>query len=310
MFYDETTNGRPPYTRGGRHSCLLTGLLIVSVLVVIGAALTGLAFWIGSDTGFLSGDGVGVVEIKGVITDAEPTLKTLVRFSRAKNIKAVIVRIDSPGGGVAPTQEIYREIIRTRKTKKVIASLGNVAASGGLYVASATDKILANPATVTGSIGVIMQMINVENLLGKVGFQPVVIKSGRYKDMGSATRTMTDEERALLQGIVDELHRQFVKDVAIGRNLDEEKVIGMADGRIFTGEQALNLGLVDQLGNFEDAVTLAGALGGLEGRFPLIYPEEKKSWWQDILSGKSPVNILPEWVDQPLRFQYLYLPGI
>ncbi len=257
---------------------------------------------------FSTREAVGVVEVKGVITDSEQVIKELVRFRRSDKIKAIILRVDSPGGGVAPTQEIYREIQRTKASKTVIASLGGLAASGGLYVASAADKIVSNPATVTGSIGVIMQMVNIEGILGKVGFQPVVIKSGKYKDIGSSTRTMTDEERVILQNIVDQLHQQFVKDVAQGRGLEVDAVGEMADGRIFTGEQAKQLGLVDRLGNFEDAVAWTAQLAGLEGPVKLIYPEKSKSWWQDILSGKSPVNILPGFVEQPLKFQFLYLP--
>lgn len=269
-----------------------------------------MAYLVGSDSDPSFGQGIGVIELKGVITESEPVLKTLVEFRRNKNVKAIILRIDSPGGGVAATQEIYREIERTKKKKKVIASLGNIAASGGLYIAASANKILANPATVTGSIGVIMQMINVEGLLGKIGFRSVVIKSGRYKDIGSATRTMTEDERAILQGTVDQLHQQFVRDLAKGRALDEEKVSKLADGRIFTGEEALRLGLVDELGNFQDAVNLAVKMAGLVGRVRLIYPKKKDFWWKDILKGKSPLNVLPEWANQPLRFQYLYLPRL
>ncbi|MDY6851111.1 MAG: signal peptide peptidase SppA [Thermodesulfobacteriota bacterium] len=282
----------------------------MGVVIVLGGGLAGLAYLVGSGDGPSFGQGIGVVELKGVITESESVLKTLVGFRRNKNVKVIILRIDSPGGGVAATQEIYREIERTKKRKKVIASLGNIAASGGLYIAASANKILANPATVTGSIGVIMQMINVEGLLGKIGFRPIVIKSGRYKDIGSATRTMTEDERAILQRTVDQLHQQFVRDLAKGRALDVEKVSKLADGRIFTGEEALSLGLVDELGNFEDAVKMAVKTAGLVGRVRLIYPKKKDIWWKGLLQGESPLNILPEWADQPLRFQYLYLPGL
>ncbi len=197
---------------------------------------------------------------------------------------------------MAPTQEIYQEILRTRKSKKVIASLGSVAASGGLYVAAAADRILSNPATVTGSIGVIMQTANIEDLLSKVGLRSVVIKSGPYKDIGSSTRPMSEDERAILQKMVDDLHGQFVRDLAGGRGLEVARVGELADGRIFTGEQAVGLGLVDQLGNFEDAVNLAGKLGGLEGRVNLIYPKKKTSWWKSFFEGRGPASLLPEWL--------------
>ena len=177
------------------------------------------------------------------------------------------------------TQEIYEEIQKVRKEKKVVASMGSVAASGGLYVAAGADKVVANKATITGSIGVIMNLFNIQELLDKIGLSPLVIKSGKYKDIGSSNRPMTDEERALLQGVIDELHGQFVKDLADGRGLAEEKVIEIADGRIFTGVRAKQIGLVDELGNFQDAVQLAKKLGGLKGEPRLIYPEKNEPWW-------------------------------
>ncbi|MEW5724570.1 MAG: signal peptide peptidase SppA [Thermodesulfobacteriota bacterium] len=289
---------------------ILPLVIVLIVVLLLAGGLGGLFLWLSGPDDLGLGAGVGVIEIDGVIVESSHIVEALNRFRRSEDIKAIIIRIDSPGGGVAATQEIYKEIRRTAVEKKVIASMGGLAASGGLYVASAADRIVANPATVTGSVGVIMQMVNLEELLGKVGFRPVVIKSGKYKDMGSAARPMTEEERALLQQVVDELHRQFVRDLARGRHLEEEKVAALADGRIFTGEQALALKLVDELGNFEDAVTLAGKLAGLEGRPHLVYPKYDKPWWKELLSGKTPLNVWPEWTRQPLTFQYLYLPGL
>ena len=256
------------------------------------------------------GEGVAVIKIEGIITDSTKTVTTLNRVRRNSKIKAVIIRIDSPGGGVAATQEIYKEIERTKKEKKVIVSMGSVAASGGLYVAAPADKIIANPATVTGSIGVIMQLVNVEELLGKVGLSSVVIKSGRYKDLGSSVRPMTPDERAILQNVTDQLHQQFVRDLSKGRGLDETKVAQWADGRIFTGERALELGLIDKLGNFEDAVSMAASLAGMEGRPNLIYQREERPWWRELIGGNTPLQILPQWSRQPLTFQYLYLPQL
>jgi len=302
--------GGSPEKGAGRHSCLITLLVILAVVVVLAGILVGLTLLVGSSGGVAFGEGVGVLEIEGVVADAAPILETLVKFRRSGKIKAIVIRIDSPGGGVAPTQEIFREIQRTKKEKKIIASLGNIAASGGLYLAAPADKILANPATVTGSIGVIMQMINVEDLMGKVGFRSIVIKSGKYKDIGSATRTMTDDEKQLLQHVVDQLHRQFVEDLAESRKLAVEKVAELADGRIFTGEEALKLGLVDSLGNFQDAVALAGKAAGLKGPIRIIRPEKRDSWWKKLLAGQSALNVLPEWLERPLRFQYLYLPNL
>jgi protease-4 len=185
-----------------------------------------------------------------------------------------VLRIDSPGGGVGPSQEIYREVMKTRLIKKVVASLGSVAASGGYYSASACDGIMANPGTITGSIGVIMEYANFKDIIKKIGLTPVVIKSGEYKDMGSPLRDLEDSEKKLLQGVVDEIHSQFVKDVATGRNLDEEKMATLADGRIFTGARALDLQLVDRLGNFGDAVEWAGTLAGITGEVTPVYPSE------------------------------------
>ena len=206
----EFENGRNSKRSSGRRSCLLATLIILLVFSILGAAAAGLIYWLGSGSGMGFGDSIAVIRIEGVISDSKQVIDNLTRFSQADKVKAIILRIDSPGGGVAATQEIYEEILRAKKKKTVIASMGSVAASGGLYVAAAADKIVANRATVTGSIGVIMQMVNVEELLDKVGLRPLVIKSGRYKDIGSTSRPMTEDERLILQGIVDQLHQQFV----------------------------------------------------------------------------------------------------
>jgi protease-4 len=289
---------------------LVTGLIVLAFTLVLAGAVIGLVLLVGDTRSFTLGESIAVVELDGIIADSGPILDSLVEFRRSDKIKAIILRIDSPGGGVAATQEIYQEIERTKKSKKIIASLGSLAASGGLYVAAPADVIVANPATVTGSIGVIMEMMNIQELFGKIGLNPVVIKSGQYKDIGSAVRPMTDEERALLQGVVDQLHHQFVRDLAKGRGLTEEVVSGFADGRIFTGEQALEMKLVDKLGNFEDAVALATKMAGITGRANLVYPRKKQSWWAGLLEGKSPLSLWPRLAGQPFSFQYLYLPGI
>ena len=185
-----------------------------------------------------NGERVAVIEVTGVITDAKETLAALKRFREDKSIKAIVVRIESPGGGVGPSQEIYREIRKTIKQKKVIASLGAVAASGGYYIAAGTEGIVANPGTITGSIGVIMGYTNFQQIFQKIGLVPVVFKSGQFKDMGSPVREMSEQEKKILQGFVDKIHHQFVKDVAEGRKMAVPKVGALADGRIFTGEEA------------------------------------------------------------------------
>jgi protease-4 len=212
-------------------------------------------------------------------------------------VKAVVVRVNSPGGVVAPTQEIVGAIERVRKAgKPVVASFGAVAASGGYYVGIAADRIFANPGTLTGSIGVIMQMANVEGLLKKVGVEYVVIKSGAYKDVGNFSRAMTPEERRILQALLDDVYGQFVAAVAKGRGLDEGTVRSFADGRIYSGKQAHALKMVDELGGFEEAVEAAAKLAGIPGKPKLIFPRRRFSI-SDLLRGQlglgGPAALLP-----------------
>lgn len=223
-----------------------------------------------------SAEKVGVVEITGAIIDSQSTVEAIKKFRQDETIKAIVVRIDSPGGGVGPSQEIYREIERTLAHKKVIASMGAVAASGGYYVASAATGIVANRGTITGSIGVIMNYTNFEEVLRKIGLYSVVIKSGEYKDIGSPVRPMAPAEKEYLEELTRKIHKQFISDIAQGRKMEVEKIGTIADGRIFTGEEAKNLGLVDRLGNLEDAILWAGELAGIEGEPELAYPEQKK----------------------------------
>ncbi len=222
------------------------------------------------------GPKIGVVEILGGIDRPEPILDTLVSLRRDSAIKAIILRIDSPGGAVAPFQEIYREVLKTRKTKKVVASLGTVAASGGYYVAAGADRIMANPGTTTGSIGVLIPLRNLKGLLQKLGIDQSAITSGKFKDAGSPNRPLNDEERQLFQALVDNVHDQFVRAVAEGRGMERSRVEAVADGRLLTGEQALALGLVDELGNFQDAVELAGSLAGISGKPELVWAGRKQ----------------------------------
>ena len=230
---------------------------------------------------------IGVIEVRGVIDDVQETLKDVVKFRKDPNVKAIVVRIESPGGAVGPSQELYRELKRTRDTKPVIASLGAVAASGGYYVASATSRIFASPGTVTGSIGVIVYYPNLQGLFEKIGYRMTAIKSGQFKDLGNPDREMTAEEKALLQNTLDEVHRQFIQDVAQGRDLPQEKITEIADGRILTGELAKTLGLVDDLGNFEDALQTAATMGKIEGEPKLLYAKKEKFSLVDFLLGNE-----------------------
>jgi protease-4 len=245
-------------------------LIVFALLVVIGARYTSFAKF-GKTT-----ESVGIIEIVGAITHAKDTLRSLKQFREDDSIKAIVLRIDSPGGAVGPSQEIFREIRKTLKSKTVIASMGTVAASGGYYIAAGTDGIVANAGTITGSIGVVMGFTNFQEIFRRIGLVPVVVKSGDYKDIGSPVREMTEAERKILQNLVDNVHQQFVKDVAESRNMSIDRVSSLADGRIFTGEEAKALGLVDRIGNMEDSIEWAGRKGGIKGKISVVYAPEKK----------------------------------
>lgn len=255
-------------------------MILLFLIVAYGVRGTDLA-----DLDMGRGEKVAVVEIVGVIADARDILAQLKRFREDEDIKAIVVRVDSPGGVVGPSQEIYRAVARARETKTVVASMGAVAASGGYYAVAAAEGIVANPGTITGSIGVIMEYTNFQELLDKIGLSPVVIKSGKFKDAGSPVRKMTPEEEALLKRFVDSLHEQFVAAIADGRQMPLAEVRELADGRIYTGQKAKELGLVDRIGNLEDAVEWAGRLAGIEGEIMTVYPPKKKLSILQLVSG-------------------------
>jgi len=232
------------------------------------------------------GPKVAVVEIEGIIVDGAAAVRELREHADNPSIKAVVLRVNSPGGVVAPTQEIFAAIQRARKAgKPVVASLGAVAASGGYYVAVAADRIYANPGTLTGSIGVVMQLANLEGLLKKVGVDYVVVKAGAYKDVGNFARTMSPEERKMLQALLDDVYSQFVEAVSEGRGLEKKDVLAFAEGRIYSGQQALALKMVDELGGFEEAVEAAGKLANISGRPKLVYPRKKFSF-RDLMESR------------------------
>lgn len=273
---------------GKKHPIFIVLLILaIAVLFLGGIMALILTFW-GSSSPLSFGDKIGVISLEGPIMDSRPILAELVAFRKDKAIKAIILRIDSPGGGVGPSQEIYKEVRRTIETKKVIASLGGLAASGGYYVASAANKIVANPGTITGSIGVIMEFVRVENLLKKIGISLEVLKSGEFKDMGSPHRKMTQREKELIMALISDVQRQFVEAVAEGRGLSLEEVMEIADGRIFSGAQAKELGLVDVLGNFQDAVQLAKEMAGIKGEATMVYPAKPRlRLWDLIFQGAT-----------------------
>lgn len=232
-------------------------------------------------------NGVGLVEVKGLIIDPQETVKQLKDFAKDDKVKAVVLRIDSPGGVVGPSQEIWSAVKKLKEKKQVIVSMGSVAASGGYYIAAPANLIYANPGTITGSIGVLMKFSNLEGLMNKVGMKSFTLKTGKFKDVGSPARTMSEEERAMLQAVIESTHSQFVRAVAEGRKLPEAQVRVIADGRIFSGEQAMANKLVDRLGTMQDAIEEAGRLGGLSGEPHVIKPPKKKPLLLDMLVEES-----------------------
>ena len=256
-------------------------LTIVAATVLAWLAVAGLFVMVvggarGSDGGgsSLFGPRVAIVELEGIITDVDDIVRELKAHRENPAVRAVVVRINSPGGVVGPTQELHDAILRMRQAgKPVVASLGAVAASGGYYTAVACDRIYANPGTLTGSIGVIMQLANVEQLMKKVGVEYVVVKSGAFKDIGNMGRAMTPEERRVLQALLDDVHAQFIGAVAAGRKLERDEVARFADGRVFSGVQAKDLKMVDALGGLEDAVLAAAKLAGIPSPPNVIQPK-------------------------------------
>lgn len=252
-----------------------------------------------SDSGPGHGKGeVGVIYIDGPIASgrsggglfetqmgSEEIAATLREAARNPELKAVVIRLNSPGGTAAAAQEIGAEVERLKQSgKKVVASMGDTAASGAYWIAAGTDRIVANPGTLTGSIGVIMQFFNMQGLYGKIGVDTETFKSGPHKDMGSPSRPTTPEERAIFQSMIDDIYNQFVEVVAKGRHKDISEIRPLADGRVFTGRQAKELGLVDRLGDFHDAVLLAGELAGIPGE-PAIVELGPKNVWRELFAG-------------------------
>jgi len=280
------------------------GCLVLLVLFLTGAGimLAMLRFMVPSMKNQIpiGGDKVAVVRIEDVIYSSEKTVDRIMELKEQSSVKALLLRINSPGGGVAPSQEIYEAVRSFRESgKPVVASLGAVAASGGYYIACAADTIMANPGTVTGSIGVIFEFPYIADLLKKIGVDMEVIKSGKFKDAGSPSRKITAEERALFQGVINDTWDQFVGAVADGRGMDEKDVRAIADGRIFTGRQALDAGLVDTLGTFEDAKMLAKVMAGLPADAE-VFEQEKARRIFDMLFGDT---------EELLRLKGRLLPG-
>jgi protease-4 len=270
-----------------RRDGILLAIMVVCVVLFAAAFLTSLGGLGGSDglAGF--GNKVGLVEIKGQIESSAEIVRQLRYYAKQGNVSAVVIRLDSPGGGVAASQEIFEEIGKLRDAGKVVvASMGSVAASGALYIACAVDTVVANPGTLTGSIGVIFQFPVFEGLMDKVGIRLETVRSGEFKDVGNPSRSITPHEEAMLQAVIDDTYEQFVDVVAEGRRLDRDSVLGLATGAIFTGQQALDLGLVDVLGNYQDAIDLAGFMTGLGDDPPTLRQSERRPFrWTDLLGS-------------------------
>jgi len=281
-----------------KKACLvITGLLVLLVLISLFITLFQKNIPLGSK--------LALIRIEGPILDSKDAVDEIKEYAKDNSIKAIVLRVDSPGGAVAPSQEIYEEVKKAVAKKKVVVSMGSLAASGGYYISAPATKIIANPGTLTGSIGVIMEVPNVEGLMNKIGIKTEVIKSGKNKDIASAFRTMSKEERELLQGVMDNVHEQFMKAVSEGRKIKMEELRKIADGRVFTGEQAKTYGLVDELGTLEDALKTAATLAGLKEEPEVVSKTDKLSVI-DLLRNKFPKEIAD--IFPTVKIKYLFSP--
>ncbi len=259
-------------------------LIVISFLLLFALSLKIATVIMGSGgQQGVATQGVGLVEVKGMILDSKEPIRQLRYFLKQDSVKAVVLRVDSPGGVVGPSQEIYSEVKKFAARKKIIVSMGSLAASGGYYISAPATLIYANPGTITASIGVILKLSNIETLMDKIGIKSYTLKTGKYKDSGSPFRQFSPEDRAMLQSVIDNTHEQFIKAVAEGRKLPVASVRPIADGRILSGEQAMQHKLVDRLGTLQDAIEEAGRLAGISGEPELLLPPKKKVNYLDLL---------------------------
>ncbi len=296
-----------------KHPVIFGMLLLIVLAVLFYIFFFGIGTRTGKTKSFSLNDKIGVVAVNGVIASSREITEQLEDFGKDDSIVAVVLRIDSPGGGVAASQEIYDAVVELKKQKKVVASMGSIAASGGLLIACSADKIVANPGTITGSISAIMQFANVEELLKKVGLKASTVKSGKYKDIGTPLREMTPEERKIIQDLVDDIYNQFVDVIVRDRKISREKVINIADGRVFSGRLAKEYGLVDYLGNMGTAAKLASQLAGKDGKYDLIYPRKKHASMFDYVFESAANQFsrsLKEKVENWGGLGYLYSPSL
>jgi protease-4 len=303
----------PPSAKKGRGGVFFFGALSGCLLLMAGlVVLSIIVVAMGKDSGelSLSTHKVAIIPIEGEIFDSRDTLDALDRYAENNTVKAIVIRINSPGGAIAPSQEIYAAIRKTRKDsgKPIVASMDSVAASGGYYIAAGCDEIVANPGTITGSIGVVLQWFDMEELVRWAKLKPETITSGPLKAAGSPYRELSEAERAYFQRIVLQLHSQFVRAVAEGRTgkLSEAEVAKIADGRVFTGEEALTLKLVDELGSIDDAVATAAKLAGIKGEPARIWPKRREPTLVDLLGDGEATKAAVEKILSRRLPQFLY----
>jgi protease-4 len=296
-----------------RSNLLLWIIVGGGALLFVVLCLLALAVFFSGEGGpglSFSGSEIASLELEGVISDSKEFVDQLKDYGNRSGVKSVVIRINSPGGGVAASQEIYEAIkkFRADTKKKVVVSMASVAASGGYYVACAADKIFANPGTVTGSIGVIAEWYNYGDLLRWAKMQDVVIKSGAFKDAGSSTRPLTEEEKAYFQSLINNIYAQFVSSVASSRNMKEEEVRKLADGRIYTGQEAKANHLIDEIGTLQDAIAAAAKMAGIAGEPRILSPEKKRFSILDLLFGdaRSALSLSPDRSGSHIRFEYLW----
>lgn len=293
---------------------ILVGVFVGIAFLSVGVGLFVIADAITSpiepddETTTGGGSRVAVVEIKDVITSSEDVVRQFKKYQKNRNVKAVLVRVESPGGGIAPSQEIYEAIKNLKNSgMPVVVSMGSMAASGGYYVSLGANKIFANPGTLTGSIGVIIQYPNFRQLMDKVGVDMTTVKSGRMKDAGSPFRKSAIDDEKYFQQLIDNGYEQFIGAVIAERKIDRDKILELADGRVFTGQQAFEHNLVDTLGTYEDALKYAAYLGKIEGE-PKILKEKKKQTLMELMLSKifdKPLGRASEFLSSP-NLQYKF----
>jgi protease IV len=280
-------------------------VLLFSFLFILGLIIISLIY---TAVNRSAREKVALVRVEGPIIEAKSVVEEIKGYVKDSSVRAIVLRVDSPGGGVVPSQEIYEQVIKAKAAKKVVVSMGSVAASGGYYISAPADRIIANQGTITGSIGVIMVVPNLKGLLDKVGIRTEVVKSGKNKDLASVFRGIGDEERAIIQGVMDDVHEQFIAAVSDCRKIPIEKARAIADGRIFSGRQAITVGLVDEVGDLEYAIRSAAKLAGIEGE-PEVISKAEKGALSRLLEGKMPEEISRVLPDFSLRYMYyMYMP--